>query len=239
MRIVRARDGGSSGAGSLEGWLVEPEGRARAGVLLLHGIGDRLEYWRAVQAALAAEGFRSLIFAYSGYGTSGGRTTPEALEGDARAAYGWLCERMEDGGPVFLLAFSLGTGLAAEVAGGLVPAPAGVVLCEAYTTLREAGAQVARGVGFLRGLLPDVWRTEDRVRELRTPLLVVHSDRDELFPPEMARRIARAAAGPVRLEVLCGYGHNAVYLRFPPEYRRVIVDFLSGQSAPIDSRPCS
>ena len=84
VRIPRGR------GGSLRGWEVEPRGTATGWVLLFHGIGDRLEYWREAQEYLAGHGVGSLIFSYSGYSGSTGKTTPGNLEEDGRAAYLWL-----------------------------------------------------------------------------------------------------------------------------------------------------
>ena len=123
----------------------------------------------------------------------------------------------------------MGSGLAAEVVSELEPASAGLVLCEPYTTLREAGARLARQAGFLNFLLPNVWRTVDRVRELRLPMLIVHSDADSLFPVAMAEALHAAASrsgAQIECAIVAGFRHNAVYLEVPPRYWQPILKFL-------------
>lgn len=198
-------------------------------VLLFHGIGDRLGYWLQAQTHLAENGVSSLVFHYSGCGQSNGAMTPENLAEDAQAAYAWLHERMGPA-PVFLLGFSLGTGLAAEVAPNLSPPSAGLILCQAYTSLRLAAARVVAPLPVLARLLPDRWRTVEAVRGLSIPLLIVHSSGDRLFPVKMARAIfeaARERAGSdTEIMIPSRHGHNAAYKRVPPEYWQPILAFI-------------
>ena len=205
----------------------------RAAVLLFHGIGDRLEYWQGVQFLLAQHGMASLVFHYSGYPGSGGAVTPQNLLADGVAAYAWLRDQVPAGTPIFLLGFSLGSGLAAEVGPQLQPAPAGVILCQAFTTLREAAARMIRPASFLARLLPDHWRTVEAVASLRMPLLIVHSDGDRLFPVRMAREIHTAAERrqgiETRMEVPSGHGHSAAYNHVPPDYWNPILDFIASR----------
>ena len=207
---------------ALAGWMMQPEGEAKGAVLILHGIGDRMVYWRRAQMWLAEAGIASVVFHYSGYARSGGRTTPEQLQLDARVAYAWLCREL--GLPVVVLGFSLGSGLAVEVVGDLVPQPAGLVVCEGYTTLREAAGRMGRGIGFLKVLLPDVWRSVEGIGRVEVPVLVVHCEGDQLFPVKMARELAEACGGD--LVVVPGGSHNVCYLEVPEAYWAVVRDFV-------------
>jgi alpha-beta hydrolase superfamily lysophospholipase len=217
----------------LEACFVQPDGPAAASILLFHGIGDRIAYWRRVQQRFATAGFSSLSFHYAGYGQSYGQTTPENLVLDAHAAYAWLVAQ-HPGLPCFLMGFSLGTGLAAEVANALHPPAAGLILCEAYTTLRRAAMRVVRPVPFAARLMPDLWRTVDNVARLGMPLLIVHSSADALFPAEMAEELhAAALAGGVSstLRIFPGYAHNAPYLLVPDDYWTSVTEFVAAETA--------
>ena len=220
---------------ALEAWLVPATGVAAAGLLILPGIGDRMVYWRRAQAMLAQSAVTSLIFHYSGYMGSGGRTTREAMELDVHAAWGALRAAASPGTPLFVLGFSLGTGVLAEVAADLVPAPAGVVLSQPYTSFREAARRVARPVPWLAGLVPDIWKTSENVRGVTAPLLIVHGEGDVLFPSAMAKKIAeeaRSAGRTVTLVLVPGYPHNAVYQTIPDDYWAPILRvLLSGARA--------
>jgi len=221
-----------SGSRALAGWFVLPEGPVLASVLLFHGIGDRILYWRRAQQRLARSGVASLVFHYSGYPGSEGASTPENLDQDARSAYTWLRAKVP-AVPVFLLGFSLGSGLAAEVAGSLEPPPAGLILAEAFTTLRLAASRVVGPLNFIARLFPDVWKTGENVGSLKLPVLVVHSTGDALFPVAMAEEIfaaAQAGGAPAELILLDGHRHNAPYWTVPEDYWTAILDFIARTS---------
>ena len=125
--------------------------------------------------------------------------------------------------PIFLLGFSLGTGVASAVAGHL--SVRGVILCEGFTTFREAGAAV--GIPqWLMVIVPDVWRTIDRVSEIEVPVLVMQSDRDELFPVEMAQRVVNACRQQGKLIVVAGLEHNAPIFEPTKDYWQPVVDWM-------------
>jgi len=232
-----------SGSRRLDGLLVLPASEIRASVLILHGIGERLSYWREAQEMLARHGVASLIFDYSGYGKSTGATTPENLRQNTVAAWDSLRALVADERPPVLLGLSLGTGVAIDAAPYLAPAPSGVVLCEAFTSLRSAGEAVLANTplpGFairaLAKLLPDVYRTAASIRQVASPLLIFHSDSDELFPMTMAHEIfssARANEGRrAELFVPYGFAHNDAYLNPTLGYWQPILDFLLSPNEP-------
>src|ERR1700735_1036845 len=83
-------------------------------ILICHGIGELVEYWGQVQRALREMGISSLVFNYSGYGTSSGRISAARCEEDAIAAYSAL---VDHGHPsIVLLGFSLGSGVSCAAA---------------------------------------------------------------------------------------------------------------------------
>src|SRR5207253_23825 len=83
-------------------------------VLICHGIGELVEYWGKVQGLLQGMGVSSLVFNYSGYGTSTGHLSTTHCEEDTIAAYTELAGR---GHPSIVpLGFSVGRGGGAAVA---------------------------------------------------------------------------------------------------------------------------
>src|SRR5258708_24845857 len=56
-------------------------------VLICHGIGELVEYWGRVQGLLQGMGVSSLVFNYSGYGTSTGHLCTTHCEEDEIAAW--------------------------------------------------------------------------------------------------------------------------------------------------------
>lgn len=193
----------SSGGRELSAVYVEAAGKAPT-FLICHGIGERVEYWAGVQLLLQTLGISSLVFNYSGYGQSSGGVSVAHCEEDAMAAYRELVVRGCES--IFLVGFSLGSGVVSAVASKLKIK--GVVLCEGYSTLREAAVAIALP-RWMGRIVPHVWETVDRVRELEVPVLVVHSDEDRMFPLGMARRVAEACELCGELIVIHGLSHDS------------------------------
>jgi len=212
----------ASGTRRLAGVWVGASDGAPA-ILLCHGIGETVGHWSAVQAYLSEHGVGSLVFNYSGYGASSGRVRAEHCDEDLVSAYAELRRRVGPDRRVFVLGFSLGSGIAASGVGALEPVPAGLFLCEAFTSFRDA-VQVMGFPQRIAGAFPDIWDSVEAVKLLEIPVCVVHSDGDRLFPMEMARRIARACGERGELVVVSGPTHNEPYLRPTDAYWGPIVE---------------
>jgi pimeloyl-ACP methyl ester carboxylesterase len=200
-------------------------------VVVCHGIGELVEYWGKVQGLLKEMGVSSLVFNYSGYGTSSGILTTAHCEEDAIAACRELAGRGHSS--IVLLGFSLGSGVGCAVASRVDID--GLVLCEGFSTLREA----AMAMGFPRWVtrvVPDVWDTVHRVSALETPVLVVHSDVDGLFPLSMATRVAEACGPRGTLIVVNGQSHNAPIFAPTEDYWQPIAEWVKESSSEVPAQ---
>ncbi len=188
-------------------WISAVHVRAGANAptfLICHGIGERVEYWSDVQLLLRERGISSLVFNYTGFGASRGRVRPAHCEQDAIAACAELVRR--GAGAIFLLGFSLGTGVAVAIAERV--RVEGVILCEGFSSLREAATEAGLP-GWLTSVAADLWSTEKTVCRLKVPVLVVHSDGDRLFPLSMAERLVKACGDRGEAIIVNGLEHNA------------------------------
>lgn len=192
-------------------------------VLICHGIGETVEHWSAVQAFLEERGVGSMVFNYSGYGRSEGSIRAEHCDEDLVSAYAELRRRVGAERRVFVLGFSLGSGIAGSGVESLEPAVTGLFLCEAFTSFREA-TRVAGVPGWLARFAPDIWDTVAAMRCVSMPVWVIHSDGDRLFPVTMARRLAEAAGTRGELVVVTGFAHDEPYRRVRQEYWGVVVE---------------
>jgi hypothetical protein len=57
-------------------------------------------------------------------------------------------------------------------------------------------------------LVLDRYPLVEQVRQLRTPLLVLVAEDDEVVPPALSRRVFDAAREPKRWVTLAAHGHN-------------------------------
>jgi hypothetical protein len=212
-----------SGKKKLDAVLVRPDStEARASVLICHGIGETVEHWHAVQQLLGANGVASLVFDYSGYGRSRGFFSAARAERDAVAAFHFL-KQMTAPLPVAVLGLSLGTGIAVRLV-AKVPLHR-LVLCAGFTSLREASGRVGIPRAFQFGV-PAIWEAEAALRDCAVPVLIVHGEKDRLFPVHMARELAGFCGPMHELIIHPDVSHNEPFQCPRLSYWGSIVRFL-------------
>lgn len=196
------------GEAILDAVFVEPPGApAQAALLICHGIGETVDHWLAAQAMLAANGVATLVFDYSGYGKSTGAINWNRCERNANSAYEFLAA-LAPGISISLLGFSMGSGVAAAIAARVKPDQ--LFLCSAFTSFRDA----ACAIGFPRfvaSALPPIWSAKESLRQTRCPILVVHSERDRIFPVRMASALAADCGTQAELVVVADHAHNEAF----------------------------
>lgn len=214
----------ASGRNVLDAVMVQPKTvEAKHALLICHGIGETVEYWGTAQRLLAEHGVASLVFNYSGYGRSSGRIHALQCERDALAAFAYMQELLPDV-PASLLGFSMGTGIAASIAMDVKAEK--LFLCAGYTTFREAACSIG-WPKVLRGMAPDVWDTRETLRTIHVPVVIVHAERDQLFPVSMAEELRRVCASPCELIVVPQITHAAPLFRAADVYWPMIANLLA------------
>ena len=223
----------TSGENTLDAYFARPaDGEVRAVVLICHGIGETVEHWLPVQRLFASAGVASLVFDYSGYGRSTGWVGGPQCEVDAIAAFAYLQALMPEY-PVALLGYSMGSGVAASVIRRLEAHR--LILCAAFTSFRAAAESL--GIPkFLTWAIPHLWRADENLRERRAPVLIVHGERDELFPLAMAEELASYCEA--ELLVVPDMTHNQPFYAPDIAYWGLILSRLTaenpGENAPMD-----
>jgi uncharacterized protein len=208
----------------LDAVFVEPAAApAMAAILLCHGIGETVEQWFGVQQLLAANGVASLVFDYSGYGASTGTPDWDQFERDAVAAFAAL-QKLTPALPASVLGFSLGSGVAAATINSLRAHR--LILCEAFTSFRNAAtaAWVPKG---MRKLVPPIWHAEKPLGKCRLPVLIVHGEKDRLFPATMAADLAAFCSPAAKVLLIPGTSHNQPFRKPQLNYWGPIVAWLS------------
>jgi len=213
----------ASDASNLEAVFVEPvPGPAPAAILLCHGIGETVEQWLGVQQLLAANGVASLVFDYSGYGRSTGRPDWDRFEKDAMAAFAVL-KRLAPESKRAVLGFSLGSGVAAATINRLSAHQ--LILCEAFTSFRAAAT--ARWIPkSLTHLVPPIWHAREPLANCRLPVLIVHGERDKVFPVAMATELAGYCSPQAEIVIVPDTAHNQPFRRPRLDYWGPIIEWL-------------
>ena len=167
-------------------------------------------------------GVASLVFDYSGYGKSTGRPHWEQFEFDAIAAFAALKE-LAPSLPISVLGFSLGSGVAIAAIDRL--GAQRLILCEAFTSFRHAAVSV--GVPRpLACLVPPIWHAKQRIAECKVPVLIVHGEKDRLFPVAMARELAGWCEPRAEVVVVPNTTHNQPFREPHLSYWGPIIDWV-------------
>ena len=183
----------------LELRLPDPKGV----VFFLHGNAGNLASWFVNAEFYRQANFDLVMLDYRGYGKSSGRITSEAqLHDDVRAVWREVAPHYA-GRRVVLYGRSLGTALAASLAAELQPDL--TMLVSPYESMRAMAREHYAWVPS--ALLRYPLRTDEHLARVRTPVLLLHGDRDELIPLAHSRTL-QSLAPQARLHVVPGGAHN-------------------------------
>jgi pimeloyl-ACP methyl ester carboxylesterase len=179
-------------------------------VLYFHGNGGGISAAAWLRDQLP--GWDVAAVAYRGYPGSEGAPTERGFARDARAAWRWATEEL--GFPpdrIVVHGRSLGGGVSAHL---LAEArPAGVVWDSTFHSLQEVVAQQVPWAPT-RLLLRHPFRTDLRLADIDSPVLLLHGTEDALIPLPHAR--ANLAGLPnARLVEVAGQGHGHWLLDHP------------------------
>jgi alpha-beta hydrolase superfamily lysophospholipase len=218
-----------SGDRRLQAWYVPAAGSNDAGkaALIFHGIDETIADWISALGYLHEHGFSAMIFDYSGFGNSQGQATIVNLRQDSQAAYAAFLSKIPPASQKAVLGYSLGTGVLLDTAHTFATPPDVLVLVAAYSSGREAAVQLGALPAFLAFAIPDVFNNVQAVqRLLKIPLLVIHSQDDQLFPTWMSAKIHAAARSPKWLVLLQGLKHGDLVEGKAGEYLAPLIDLL-------------
>lgn len=195
---------------TLQAWAVDA-GAGTPAILLFHGNGETIHDFAHVQAYLFQHHVSSMVFDYSGFGTSTGKPTIRNLNEDAGAAWHAFVRWTGATHSKFVLAYSLGTAVALHNVSNFDPQPTGVIVYGAFSSAKNLIAYIDPGMpAWLMPLVPDIWDNVRAAARLREPLLVVAGMNDTNVPPEMGRQIALFAGHGGDFVLIPDAGHSGI-----------------------------
>lgn len=219
----------------LHGWFLPATDRAQGTVLLLHGNAENISthigsvYW------LPPRGFNVFLFDYRGYGQSGGTTDIDGALQDIQSALQWLLKNPDiDPNRIAVLGQSLGGALGAHALAqpDLSKAIRVLILDSVFSSYRQITREKFAGFWLtwplqypLSWLISNHYDAIDAIAEFSpTPVLIIHSEHDNIIPAAHARRLFQQAGHPKHLWTIPHGGHISA-LQFP-EVRNRLVNYL-------------
>lgn len=212
----------TNGAGARIGWWRPGSGKASGVVLVVHGnAGAAAERSYLLDPIQQATGLDVHVLEYPGFAGRPGKPTQSTLTAAADEGLSILSSA---GRPVFVVGESLGTGVAAHLAGMHSQKVAGVILLTPFNTLADAAGYHYPWLP-VRWLLIDPYPSEVWLASYPGPVGVVVGTADRVVPAELGRRLYDDYSGRKRLWSFAGEGHWEASHR-PPEWWREAFGFL-------------
>jgi len=212
---------------TLHGWFIA--GQSSQVLLFFHGNAGNISHRLDSIWQFQSLGLSILIIDYRGYGQSAGRTTEMGMYRDADAAWRYLIEsRGIVANDIVIFGRSLGGSVASRLASE--NQPLALIVESSFTSIPDIAQD-------LYPWLPARWlsrlnhATREYVRDVRCPILVIHSRDDEIIPFRHGETIFASANEPRTLLTLRG-GHNDAFLIDESVYVEGLRTFLNGLAAP-------
>ena len=206
----------------LDAWWI-PHQEPRATLLFLHGNAGNISHRLPSLAQFHQLRLSVLILDYRGYGRSEGVPSEAGTALDADAGWRWLHEQSgQDSERFIIFGRSLGSAVAAELASRTDAAA--LILESPFRSIPDLGQQIYPWLP-VRQLARIHYPTIEYVTQRDMPLLVIHSQDDEIIPFSEGEQVYQNANPPKQLLVIRG-GHNTGFLESETIYLQEIEAFL-------------
>ncbi|MFN8437294.1 MAG: alpha/beta fold hydrolase [Cytophagales bacterium] len=190
-------------------------------VFFIHGNGGNLSTWGHVSQVYLNMGYDFLIFDYRNYGKSrGGVPSQEQLLADVKCMYQWALKHY-DSNQIIIAGYSLGTGLASELAN--VSTPKYLLLHAPYTSFKNILKEKMPFVPscVLRYNLDNL----KNVKACKCPVVIFHGDADTQIPISHSLFIKQYSNNKnIKIESLQGQGHDQIIVnpKYPQLFKKHI-----------------
>lgn len=189
---------------------------AKGLVFYLHGNAGSLRTWGVAASRYTALGYDVFMLDYRGYGKSEGTIQNQRqLFDDVQTAYDEMKKEYKEDS-IVIIGYSIGTGLAANLAGGNRPKL--LILQAPYYSLTNMMGQ--RYPFIPTFLLNYKLETVEYLKSCTSPVVLFHGDADDVIPYASSVRLKEECKAVDTLITLHGQGHNG--MTDNPQYTEAI-----------------
>jgi len=162
-------------------------------ILFLHGNAGSLENRIHKINHFNNININFLIVAWRGFSGNKGKPTEKGLYEDAASAVRWLKSNGIKEKNIIIYGESLGTAVAIEIAQN--KNFAGIILESPFTSMVDAGKEKYPFLP-IKFLLKDKYESDKKIKNIKSPILVMHGEVDNLVPFYMGKKIYDLANEP-------------------------------------------
>lgn len=182
-------------------------------ILYFHGNGGGLYAFKEPLAYLAEAGFSVVAMEYRGYPGAPGKPSEQALVADALAFYNDAQKRYP-GRPVVLWGYSLGSGIAVQLA---AQRPIAALVLEAPFSAAVDVAQNRYPIIPVNWLMRNQYLSREVIGNVKAPIFIMHGDDDTIIPILFSEQLYARANEPKKFHRYPQAGHTN--LMSTPAYR--------------------
>ena len=178
---------------NLTAWFHEKDIKKYKTILYFHGNAGSLENRIHKINHFKDMNINFLLIAWRGFSGNEGKPSEEGLYKDAKSAVLWLKKKNFKEEDIILYGESLGTGVAVEVAQN--KNYAGVILESPFTSMVDAGKS-NYPIFPIRLLLKDKYESDKKIKNIISPILIMHGEADKIVPFWMGKKMYELANNP-------------------------------------------
>ena len=183
----------TSNGNTLKAWFHKKDLDNKRTLIFFHGNAGNLRN-RIYKLNLIKDfDINFLIVAYRGFSGNKGKPTELGLYEDARSALNWLTKQNIKEDQIIIYGESLGTGVSTEVAQN--KKFAGIILESPFTSMVDAGKFYYPYLPVSL-LLKDRYETVKKLKNINSPILVMHGKKDKIVPFHMGKKVFDKAKEP-------------------------------------------
>ncbi len=169
-------------------------------LLYFHGNGGGLHMFVPYLDYLNTHGFHVVAMEYRGYPSAPKGSSQASIVGDGVAMFDHLATKK----PPILWGYSLGSGVATQVAARR--APAAIVLEAPFTAITDRAGEMFP-ILPVRHIIRDSYLSREAVKQIHAPLFIMHGENDRIVPVHHGRALFALANEPKMLKTYPEFGH--------------------------------
>jgi len=205
----------------LNGWFVK--GTSGRVILFFHGNFGNISLRMDIIRELHLLGYNIFIFDYRGFGRSNGIPSEEGLYNDALGAYDYLKDKGYKNNDIILFGRSLGGAVAIFLA-SIIENFRGLIVDSSFSSSQDLSYDLF-GFKLPRFIISNRLESIKRIKDIKIPKLIIHSENDNLIPLHHGERLFKMASEPKEFLKIKG-SHNSCILDSKDIYIAGIKVFL-------------
>tara|TARA_Y100000816_G_scaffold255982_1_gene209176 strand:- start:1750 stop:2565 length:816 start_codon:yes stop_codon:yes gene_type:complete len=162
-------------------------------ILFLHGNAGSLENRIHKINHFEDMDINFLLLSWRGFSGNKGKPTEKGLYQDARSAVKWLVKQGVIEENIIIYGESLGTGITTEIAQN--KNFAGIILETPFTSMVAAGKS-KYPIFPIKLLLKDKYESDKKIKNIKSPVLIMHGEEDQIVPFWMGEKMFQMANEP-------------------------------------------